>query len=72
MMGMDVARAIRESDANTAIVFVTMSPDFAVDDFSIHALHYLLKPVSETDIDTFELLGRKVEKLAHGVLLEHN
>ena len=51
MMGMDVARAIRERDAKTAIVFVTMSPDFAVDGFSIHALHYLLKPVSETDIE---------------------
>ena len=23
-------------------------------------------------LDTFELFGRKVEKLAHGILLEHN
>lgn len=50
-MGMDVARAIRKHDDKTAIVFVTMSPDFAVDGFSLHALHYLLKPVSEKDIE---------------------
>ncbi|MGP1471567.1 MAG: LytR/AlgR family response regulator transcription factor [Schwartzia sp. (in: firmicutes)] len=50
-MGIDVARAIREHDTKTAIVFVTMSPDFAVEGFSLHALHYLMKPVSNADIE---------------------
>lgn len=50
-MGIDIAHYIRERDTQTAIVFVTMSPDFAVEGFSVHALHYLMKPVSESDIE---------------------
>ena len=38
-MGMDIARKVRESDQEAAIVFVTMSPDFALDGFSVRALH---------------------------------
>lgn len=50
-MGIDIAHYIRENDAQTAIVFVTMSPDFAVEGFSIRALHYIMKPVSEQDLE---------------------
>ena len=48
--GNDIAKKIREQDNDVAIVFTTMSPDFAVEGFAVHALHYILKPVSKDEI----------------------
>jgi len=42
--GMDLARKIREHDSNAAIIFITSSPDFAVQGYDVNALHYLIKP----------------------------
>ena len=44
--GMDTAHEIREFDKNVKIVFLTSSPEFAVDSYSVKASNYLLKPVS--------------------------
>ncbi|MDO5422762.1 MAG: LytTR family DNA-binding domain-containing protein [Eubacteriales bacterium] len=44
--GMDVAGALREISPETGVVFVTISEAHAVDAFSLHALHYLVKPVT--------------------------
>ena len=60
-MGMDIARKVRESDQEAAIVFVTMSPDFALDGFSVRALHYLIKPIAPEDVS--EVFRRLQEPL---------
>ncbi len=44
--GVETAREIRQSDKNTAIVFLTTSPEFAVESYTVKANNYLLKPVS--------------------------
>ncbi len=44
--GVSVARKIRESDARCCIIFATNSRDHAIDGYGVHALHYLLKPVT--------------------------
>lgn len=44
--GIETARQIRERDAACSLVFVTMSRAHALAGFSVNALHYLLKPVS--------------------------
>ena len=44
--GMTAARAIRETDSDTVIVFITNSPQFAIEGYSVDALSYLLKPLS--------------------------
>lgn len=46
MSGMELAAAIRASDEAAMIVFLTSSPEFAVDSYGVGALDYLLKPVS--------------------------
>lgn len=57
--GIDVAKRIRQMDSDVAIVFVTSSPDFALDGFSVNALHYLVKPVSSKGIqETFARLAK--------------
>ena len=43
--GMDTAREIRELDKAAKIVFLTSSPEFALDSYSVKASGYILKPI---------------------------
>lgn len=55
--GVDVARALQEVSPETGIAFVTTSREHAVDAFSLHALHYLVKPVTTQGVvETFRRL----------------
>lgn len=45
LSGMDTARELRQSDKDVKIVFLTSSPEYAVDAFSVKASNYLLKPL---------------------------
>lgn len=45
--GMDVAREIRQYDTNMKIIFLTSSPEFAVESYSVGAYFYQLKPIWE-------------------------
>ena len=47
MDGMDAAKRIRRYDRNAAIIFLTTTPDYAVESYEVRATDYLLKPVSE-------------------------
>lgn len=49
-LGITLARHVRQADSEAALVFVTMSPDFAVESFDIGALHYIMKPVTREGI----------------------
>lgn len=62
--GIALAREIRALDQEAAIIYLTSSPDYALDAFSVHAQRYLLKPVQRAEL--FEaldaaraLLGRR-------------
>ena len=43
--GMALARKIRETDKNAVIIFVTSSPEYALQGYDVNALHYLVKPL---------------------------
>lgn len=43
--GLDAAREIRRFDEVADIVFLTTSPSFAYESYSVHALDYILKPI---------------------------
>lgn len=58
--GMDAAREIREYDKNVKIIFLTSSPEFAVESYSVGAYYYALKPLEKD----------KLFSLLDGVLLE--
>ncbi len=47
MNGMDVASAMLDKSPNSDIIFVTAYDKYAVEAFEIHALDYILKPVTE-------------------------
>lgn len=46
MSGIEVAQAIREQDKDVLIVFITSSREFAMEGYRVHAVDYLLKPIS--------------------------
>ena len=54
--GMEAAREIRTFDAAADIVFLTSSPGFAYESYSVRALEYLLKPITPRLL--FPLLDR--------------
>ena len=47
MNGIELAARIRETDALTRIIFLTSSPEFAVESYSVGAFHYILKPIQK-------------------------
>ena len=60
MTGMEAAKELRKTDTDCLLVFTTTSTDHALEGFQVRALHYLVKPFTEEDIDalTDELLAR--------------
>lgn len=45
--GMDAAKAIREHNSTSKIIFLTSSPEFAIESYDVNATGYLLKPVDK-------------------------
>ena len=45
LSGMDTAKEIRQTDKTVKLVFLTSSPEFAVESYTVKASNYLLKPV---------------------------
>jgi DNA-binding LytR/AlgR family response regulator len=45
--GIDAAREIRRFDKAASIIFLSSSPEFALESYSVKAINYVLKPVTE-------------------------
>ena len=59
--GIEVGEVIRENDSHAAIIYLTVSPDYALASYSVDAQYYLLKPVEKEKF--FRILGREIENL---------
>ena len=62
LSGMESARELRALDEVMRLVFITVSPSFAVEAFSVKARHYLVKPITDTAV--FVLLEEVSAELA--------
>ncbi len=56
MDGIETARKAHACLPDVSVAFLTSSPDFAVEAFALKAVHYLLKPVKEAELE--ELIQR--------------
>jgi DNA-binding LytR/AlgR family response regulator len=56
--GIQAAREIRQADNRMEIIFLTTSPEFAVDSYSVRAYYYILKPATEEKL--FPILDRLI------------
>lgn len=49
--GIETARTIRKFDKDVQIIFVTTSPDHAIESYDVRALHYMMKPVTYAKLE---------------------
>ncbi|WP_249028765.1 LytR/AlgR family response regulator transcription factor [Tannockella kyphosi] len=68
--GIEVASKIREFDKDIPIVFLTMSPEFAITSYRLHAKDYLLKPVDKKLL--FDILDSLKETKEDFILIKSN
>ncbi len=66
--GMDTAREIRDRDKAVKIIFLTSSPEFALESYSVKATDYIVKPVQyqrlkEVMDDTATFIQREPENI---------
>ncbi|MPM84671.1 Transcriptional regulatory protein BtsR [bioreactor metagenome] len=61
--GLQAAREIRARNESVQIVFLTSSPEFAVESYSVRAHHYLLKPATQDKL--FPILDRLAQSLRY-------
>lgn len=59
--GIDVGRELRQKYGEPQIIYFTTSDEFAVDAFSLRAVHYLIKPFTDEKFD--EAMERAMERL---------
>jgi DNA-binding LytR/AlgR family response regulator len=50
MTGIELAKYIRKTDANMMIVFVTSFSQYVLKGYDVNALHYLIKPLSQSKL----------------------
>ena len=50
LLGIDVARKVRETDDTVAIAFCTTSNEFAAESYEVDARYYLQKPISTSNV----------------------
>ena len=61
MLGIDVAKRIKEKSEKTKFIFLSVSREFAIDAFAVNASHYLLKPFTPEEFD--EAMNRAIGPL---------
>lgn len=49
LSGLETAHLIRKMDVSVLLIFITASPDFAIDSYRVKACGYLLKPITYDD-----------------------
>ena len=62
MDGMDTAKALRNLEKKTLIIFITAYPDYVFQGYEVHAFHYILKPYEKKKLK--EVLESAVKELA--------
>ena len=60
LSGMDLAVELRERDETADLIFLTSSPEFALESYTVRALDYLLKPVDREKL--FSSLDRAIAR----------
>lgn len=61
--GIDTARALREQNEETVLIFITGIKEYVFDAFDVAAFHYLLKPIEENKfMEVFDRAVKEAEK----------
>ncbi len=63
MLGTKIAQQIYESNKVTQFIFLTSSPEFAIESYSVEALDYILKPTNKARIEQSLLRYRRKSQI---------
>ena len=63
MTGMEAAKKLRETNTDCLLVFTTTSTDHALEGFQVRAMHYLVKPFAEEELE--RLTEEMLERIPH-------
>ena len=63
MTGMEAAKKLRETNTDCLLVFTTTSTDHALEGFQVRAMHYLVKPFAEEELE--RLTDEMLERIPH-------
>ena len=63
MTGMEAAKKLRKTDTDCLLVFTTTSTDHALEGFQVRAMHYLVKPFAEEELE--RLTDEMLERIPH-------
>ena len=70
MDGIRLGHAIRERDSDGSIVYMTTSPDFALESYDVWPLQYLIKPVEPSRLyEVLEHVSSRHLKRNEGILV---
>lgn len=58
--GIDLGLKLREMESNGIIIYLTVSPEYAIDSYETHAFQYLMKPVQKDLL--FQVLDKAIQK----------
>jgi len=73
MNGIEVAKKIREKDANVIIIFLTSLVQYALDGYKVNASNYLVKPITKKRLESeLEWWIRKIEQKDEPYICFHN
>lgn len=63
--GVELARTIRKKDKKLPIAFLTADKAFAIEGYEVHAIRYLLKPITAEKLESFldELLAEQQNEI---------
>ena len=59
LSGMEIIRRLRKHDRNVAVIFMSSSPDYAIESYDVWADGYLLKPIVRDKVEN--VLNRFME-----------
>lgn len=62
LSGISLGQAIRERDSRATIIYLTSSPNYAVQSYGVRAFHYLLKPCGAKEL--YPVLDDLVERFS--------
>ena len=72
ILGIDVARKVRESDSDVRLVFCTTSNEFASESYEVNAHYYLHKPFTEKNVKSMlDRLGLDSYEFAKHITLSN-
>ena len=63
MNGMELAKELRRKGDSTRLLFITGIPDYALEGYEVHPVHYLLKQIKPAELE--KILERDWEENHH-------